>query len=132
MPPQALLDRLDVCHALRSCGERQAAALADRDYDALLAVLSEKRRLLDRLPRTAAASPGLSEADRAASSAIVDEAGRLLAELARDEDADMALLLRQRNETRDALRELTDAGRVHAAYRDALGPSTHRSLDIDL
>ncbi|HEX6984968.1 MAG TPA: hypothetical protein VF170_06305, partial [Planctomycetaceae bacterium] len=56
---------------------------------------------------------------------------RLLAEATAAERDAVEELARQRDETSRELSEINAAGRVHSAYRDALAPVTHRSLDVD-
>ena len=139
MPIRPLRDRRDLCRTLRVLADRQREALVAEDYDALLAVLAEKQRLLDRLPAANAAArdwstarAGVAEPDRSEGDALAAEGGRLLAELLRIEEESVADLTARRDATRDELRDLNAAGRVHSAYRDALAPVTHRSLDVDL
>lgn len=130
--------RRDLCRTLQTLSERQRDALAEQNYDELIAVLNEKRSLLEQLAGHSAAARNwpaesvfLSAEDRAAGEALLGEANQLIADAARREQEDVAELTQQRDSTQAALNEIASAGRVHTAYRDALAPVTHRSLDVD-
>lgn len=130
--------RRDLCRALQTLSDRQRAALSQQNYDDLIALLGEKQVLLEQLAgcsavvhNWAAERVFLSAADRAEGEALLKEANQLLADAARREQDDVAELTQQRDSTQAALSEIASAGRVHTAYRDALAPATHRSLDVD-
>ncbi|MBA3312039.1 MAG: hypothetical protein H0T47_01930 [Planctomycetaceae bacterium] len=133
-----LRERRDLCRTLLELSDRQRAALAERRYDDLIVLLGEKRTLLDRLAVLSSAARNwaaervfLSAADRAAGEELLVEGNGMLGEAERDEQQDIAELTDQRDATQAELLEISSAGRVHSAYRDALAPATHRSLDVD-
>ena len=130
--------RRDLCHALLALSDRQRNSLADQNYDELIALLGEKRSLLEQLAAHSAVVRNwsaervfLSAEDRSQGEAFLIEANQLLADAARREQEDVAELTQQRDSTQAALNEIASAGRVHTAYRDSLAPTTHRSLDVD-
>lgn len=133
-----LRNRYDLCRTLRTLAERQREALAERDYDALIGLLGEKRSAIERLAALtpvardwAAARHAASDRERTEGEALLAETNRLLAEVSRVDADATEELTRQRDATRNDLSEINAAGRVHSAYRDALAPATHRSLDVD-
>lgn len=130
--------RRDLCRALQGLSERQRNALAEQNYDELIALLGEKRSLLEQLAACSSVARNwaaervfVSPEDRAEGEALLREANQLLADAAQREQQDVAELTLQRDSTQAALNEIASAGRVHTAYRDALAPVTHRSLDVD-
>jgi hypothetical protein len=132
-----LRERRNICRTLLELSSRQRATLSDRNYDDLIALLGEKQTLLERLAALSSAARNwnaervfLSPGERAEGEQLVAEGTRLLADAARHEEADIAELTSQRDATQAELREISSAGRVHAAYRDSLAPVTHRSLDV--
>jgi hypothetical protein len=138
MPLAPLRERRDLCRLLRDLGGRQREALAGHDYDALIAVLGERRSVLERLTRLTVPArewpsrrDRLGAAERVEGDALSAEANAILAQLARAEEEAVAELKGQRDKTLADLREIGSAGRVNAAYRDSLAPATRRSLDVD-
>lgn len=132
-----LRERRDLSCRLAELSERQRLALGDRDYESLIGILSEKQTLLERLAVLSAAARNwsaervfVSPGERAEGEALLNEGTRLLGEAARLETDDIAELTAQRNAAQAALQEISSAGQVHSAYRDALAPATHRSLDV--
>jgi flagellar biosynthesis/type III secretory pathway chaperone len=130
--------RRDLCRALQTLSEKQRTALTEQNYDELIILLGEKRTLLEQLAAYSSVATNwaaervfLSPEDRAEGEALLNEANRLLADAAQREQHDVVELTQQRDATQTALNEIASSGRVHTAYRDALAPVTHRSLDVD-
>lgn len=133
-----LRERRDLVADVAALSDRQREALSARDYDALIEVLGQKQAALERLAgQTPAARDWLRDrasrptAERSEGDTLLAETNELLAEAAAAEQAAVAELTDQRDAAQRELHEIAAAGRVHAAYRDALAPVTHRSLDVD-
>ena len=133
-----LYERRDLCRSLAELSAQQRRALTERDYDALIRIAGEKGKVLDRLAALAppvrdAVDKGesLSSEERDGANLLLDESNRLLESAAEAERDAIAELVELRDATQQELREIAAAGKVHSAYRDALAPVTHRSLDID-
>ncbi len=140
--PQLLQKRRDYCRALVELARDQAVAIEDRDYVRLLVVLGRRQRIIGRLDELTRTQPQLAERwqaergslepqERRVCEELLAETQALLAELRQRDDESIAQLTQNREQTRQALQEVTSGGQVHQAYRDAAAPSTHRHLDID-
>jgi hypothetical protein len=133
-----LRTRRDLSRSLQELSARQREALEGQDYDALIALLSEKRSVIDRLVTLTPSAHDwigrrqmLPAGEREEGEALLSETNRLLAEINDAERIAVDELTRQRERTRAQLLEINAAGRVHSAYRDSLAPVTRRSLDVD-
>ena len=133
--------RRDCCRALLTLARKQQESIAAEDYTRLLALLAQKQRVLGALDALGRERPTLRDdwrrlrdgapaAARGACERVLEESESLLAEVLAEERSSTDDLTRRRDETQRRLQELSAGTRAHEAYRDALGPDSHRHLDI--
>jgi hypothetical protein len=136
-----LEDRRSHCARLLELSRRQRDLIASGDYTTLLSVLGQKQQILAGLDVHKTRQPALiafwqrqrnilPAEDRQRCEALLAEVDRVLALLVGEEEASSASLVRQRDATRSELEQLNRGSEVHRAYRDPLGATTHRHLDV--
>ncbi|WP_419192506.1 flagellar export chaperone FlgN [Kolteria novifilia] len=127
--------------SLLDLSRRQRSIIESGDVDALMNVLQEKQRVLNRVtsiekklrpykenwPRL---KQGFDENDRQVVSEALRTVEELLAELIASEKESEDLLRGQRDEVRQELVSSVHGGKVHQAYTGQQGGEEARFLDI--
>ncbi|MEM7812505.1 MAG: hypothetical protein AAF532_13610 [Planctomycetota bacterium] len=129
------------CDDLAALQDTQSAALAAGDYAAVLDVATRRDAVLSGLsgpasPRAVrenwpAWTAALPAADRGRANDRLRQIEGRIADLLARQERDLAAATTARDETFAALASVREAGDVHSAYRDHLGQSSSRRLDLD-
>ncbi len=133
--------RLEYCRSLLDLSRRQMETISDDDYSALLELLGQKQRILDRLDALNHLHPRLwpdwhqhrdsFEGElRDACEDVLKTSEQVLAELVTAENDSSAVMTERRDATRQQLHEISEGTQAHKAYNENLVPATHRHLDI--
>lgn len=132
-----LRERRDLCRELHRLTDEEQCSISQSDYDALIEILAQKRSVVERLLESSPvarewpkAHASFSVDDRAEGERLLAESRQLLARIAESETHAINALMEQRDSTQRQLSEIASSGQANVAYRDALAPATHRSLDI--
>jgi hypothetical protein len=137
-----LKERREYCRELLKLSRAQRRLIDLDNYAALLDVLGRKQRILGSLDSLSRRNPdfkqvwrnerdGIAPELREECEHVLAETEALFGELLEEETDSTEHLTRRRDDTRKQLQSVSQGPHVHAAYRDSLGPSTHRHLDID-
>lgn len=140
---QAFRERRAYCQALVELSEQQAERIESDDYTELVAILNHKQQLLDLLLSTGSPErdlwndwksnrDDLSQEDRDACNALLQETETLLQQLMLHEQDCTTHLATRRDEVQSALRRVQQAGVALDGYAPSAETQTFRRLDFGL
>ena len=130
------------CRDLLNLSRQQNGVIHLSDYSQLMTILAQKQRVLGRLDEIKRRHPDLGQQWRALRDSgqatvrsdcemIMAETETILAELLQTEKNGAQQLVERRNATRRQLESISQGVHVNEIYRDSIGGSDHRYLDID-